>query len=315
MMRAELDEGMTRRKLGDTQRGVIVVKHHKTGRLRPVSALYMSPCTTFTGQKESALLVVDATSISMLLLWQRVLCRILPDSSLAFPEFDGTKLGHPERKMGAAAKSLGHILPTPTGFRKDLEIRNKRQEGPMREAVSRALAHSLSTAQQYYQAPTLSDTYKAYQAIDEIIRGERATSPGLTKEKVTAKKCKGNAKVMPSSSDTEGEQSDSYLEDDGESGQPIEEKGKGKGKGKERKAEDGKGKERKGEKGKERKGEKSKVMAKKSNRQDERDSYTEEEKGKGKRKERKGEAKSVMAKKVTGKRRETATWKKRGGVR
>ena len=74
-----------------------------------------------------------------------------------------------------AAKTLGHFLPTPGTFRKEFEIRNKRQEGPVREAVSRALSHSLATAQQCYQAPTMSDTYMAYGAMQDIITGTRGS--------------------------------------------------------------------------------------------------------------------------------------------
>ena len=54
-----------------------------------------------------------------------------------------------------AARGLGHTLPTATAFRKQVEIRNKRLSGAMRESVSRALSHSLMTAQQYYQAPVV----------------------------------------------------------------------------------------------------------------------------------------------------------------
>ena len=133
-------------------------------------------------------------------------------------------------QIGTAAKSLGHNLPSATEFRKEIEICNKRQEGQVRDAVSRALAHSLSTAQQYYHAPTLSDTFETYRGIDEIMRGERARSPKVEKAK--------EKEVKASSCDTE-EQRDSYLQDDRESGEQTEEKGKGKKKGK------GKGKERK----------------------------------------------------------------------
>lgn len=82
----------------------------------------------------------------------------------------------------------------------------------MREAVSRALAHSLSTSNQYYQAPTLRDTYMTYEAIDEIIREKRARSPS-PKEKedtdsdqqteVKRKKEKGKekSKVMAQNTD------------------------------------------------------------------------------------------------------------------
>ena len=99
------------------------------------------------------------------------------DSPLAFPDFDGQQVSHLERKIEVATRPLGHSLPTATVFRKELEIRNKRQEGPTREAVSRALSHSLSIALQYYQAPTLTDTYSAYNAIGAIINGERGGSP------------------------------------------------------------------------------------------------------------------------------------------
>ena len=110
-----------------------------------------------------------------------------PNSTLGFPDFEGKSVKHLERKVEIAATALGHNLPTPTAFRKELEIRNKRQEGPMKEAVSRALSHSLATAQQYYQAPTMSGTYVAYGAMQEIIGGTRASSPpaaaGVQQEK------------------------------------------------------------------------------------------------------------------------------------
>jgi hypothetical protein len=87
--------------LGDTQRAVVVVKHHKTG------------------PKESALLVADATTVPMLGLWPgEVIQTNLPESSLVFPEYDGTTLLHLEGKISKAARSLGHILPTATCFRK-----------------------------------------------------------------------------------------------------------------------------------------------------------------------------------------------------
>lgn len=133
---------------------------------------------SLTGRKESALLVADSTTVKMLLLWTKVLNRMsFSASTLAFPDFEGNVMKHPERKMITAASLLGHTLPLPTAFRKELETRNKRQEGPLREAVSRALAHSLSTAQQYYQAPTISDAYMAYRAMQDIITGTRGLSP------------------------------------------------------------------------------------------------------------------------------------------
>ena len=91
----------------------------------------------FAGRKESALLVADATTIKMLLLWTKLMSLDLP---LAFPDFDGQQVSHLERKIEVATRPLGHSLPTARAFRKELQIRNKRQEGPMREAVSRALS-------------------------------------------------------------------------------------------------------------------------------------------------------------------------------
>lgn len=52
----------------------------------------------------------------------------------------------------------------------------------MREADSLALSHSLGIAQQYYQAPTMSNTYSAYSIMQDIICGARAASP--TKENI-----------------------------------------------------------------------------------------------------------------------------------
>ena len=113
----------------------------------------------------------------MMLLWVKLLQKTAPDSPLAFPDFDGKEVTHLERKIDGAARGLGHRLPTATAFRKQVEIRNKRLGGAMRESVSRALSHSLMTAQQYYQAPTLSDIYGAYTIVQDIIAGARAGSP------------------------------------------------------------------------------------------------------------------------------------------
>lgn len=138
---------------------------------------FTSPLFSLTGRREPALLVVDATSIEMVLLWMKVQESVWPDSTLAFPDFEGKEVRHLERRMEAAARTVGHEIPRPTIFRRALENRNKREEGPMREAISRSMSHSLATAQQYYQAPTISDTYKAYGAVQEIIGGTRGLSP------------------------------------------------------------------------------------------------------------------------------------------
>lgn len=128
---------------------------------------------SFAARKEAALLVADGPSVQMALLWMKLL-GTLPDCTLAFPELDGSQVRHLERKIETAAKSIGHTLPRPTAFRKSLEIRNKRLSGPMREA---GLTHSLGTAQQYYQAPTVSDVYSAFSVMQDIIGGARAGSP------------------------------------------------------------------------------------------------------------------------------------------
>ena len=101
----------------------------------------------------------------MLNLWVRVLEK-LPATELAFPQFDGTRMVH---LVDHAARALGHSLPTATTFRKQLVINNKRIEGPNREALSRALSHSISTAAQYYQAPTHGDSLSTYRTIQELI--------------------------------------------------------------------------------------------------------------------------------------------------
>ena len=79
--------------------------------------------------------------------------------------------------MQNSAKLLGHDLPTATEFRKQLEIRNKRLDGPRREAVSRSLSHSLGTAAQYYQAPTQRDTLATFRTIRSLIDGREGHSP------------------------------------------------------------------------------------------------------------------------------------------
>ena len=88
--------------------------------------------------------------------------------------------------MEVAARTVGHAIPKPTIFRKAMESRNKREDGPVREAISQSMCHSLATAQQYYQAPTISDTYRAYGAVQEIIGGTRGLSPPIqsTREEV-----------------------------------------------------------------------------------------------------------------------------------
>ena len=135
--------------------------------------------------------MADATNTEMIVLWLRVLQVISLDSPLAFPDFEGKPMAHLERRVKKAAKFWRHVLPNATAFHKEVEIRNKRQEGPLREAVSRALSHSLATAQQYYQAPTLHDAYMAYGVMQDIIGGERAVSPGAESSPSPEQKGKG----------------------------------------------------------------------------------------------------------------------------
>ena len=137
-----------------------------------------------TGRKESALLIADETAICMIKLWLKVLAQVHPDCELAFPDFQGQRPQHIERRVDSAAKILGHSLLTATSLRKVIEIFNKRLEGPSREAVSRALSHSLNTAQRYYQAPTLRDAYSAYEMMQGIMGGTQAVSlPPVVKGK------------------------------------------------------------------------------------------------------------------------------------
>ena len=134
-------------------------------------------------------MVADATSITMILLWLKLLGKTAPNNPLAFPDSDGKEVKHLERKIDTAAKVLGYRLPTATAFRKQVEIRNKRLSGPMRESESRSLSHSLTTAQQYYQASTMSDVHGVYTIAQDIIAGARASSP-VKKEHVSEREAR-----------------------------------------------------------------------------------------------------------------------------
>ena len=138
-MSGELEEGLKRRQLGDTQRAVIVVKNHKTGWWRASAELGKHHSFSLQGEKSRHYW----WPVSRCYSWMKLLQTMSLDSPLAFPDFDGQEVSHLERKIEVATRPLGHSLPTTTMFRKELEIRNKRQEGPTREAVSRALSHSL----------------------------------------------------------------------------------------------------------------------------------------------------------------------------
>lgn len=133
------------------------------------------------------MIVADATNIQMMVLWVKVVERLHENSDIAFPDYEGETLKHIERRINTAANALGHNLPTATNLRKELEISNKRQEGPLREAVSRALSHSLGTAQQYYQAPTLQDAYGAYASMQSIMGGKTpACEQGVNRKRKQA---------------------------------------------------------------------------------------------------------------------------------
>ena len=108
----------------------------------------------------------------------KVLDATFPETTLAFPDFDKRPLQHLERKVQTSAKTIGHTLPSATAFRKFIEIRNKRLSGPMRDAVSRSLSHSLGTAEQYYQAPSLNDVYStSFYSHLQMKRGEPPSLP------------------------------------------------------------------------------------------------------------------------------------------
>ena len=102
----------------------------------------------------------------------------IPETNLAFPNFDGSPVVHLERIIARATCALEHSLTTSTTFRKDVEIRNKRIEGLMREAVSQSLSHSIATACQYYQAPMRKDSVATYQTIQTLIDGGGKTMDG-----------------------------------------------------------------------------------------------------------------------------------------
>ena len=144
---------------------------------RQTSYTTCSPLTT-TGDTGSAVLVVEGDNLKALKLWMKVVGRVHQDTvTLAFPDLSGAPLQHLERKMDVAAKALGHSLPISTEFRKGVEIRNQRLDDPSRQAVSRALSHSLATAAQYYQAPTQQDGLRAFQSIRALMDEDPPTDP------------------------------------------------------------------------------------------------------------------------------------------
>lgn len=133
---------------------------------------------TSAGRTEAALLVADAINVEMLVVWLKVIEGVFDDAVvLAFPDFDGKPMTHPERKMDYASRSLGHTLPTSTTFQKKFEKDRKGKQ---------ALSHFMSAARQYYQVPTLQDTF-AYYAIESIMKCVRATSPCLEEMQIEDK--------------------------------------------------------------------------------------------------------------------------------
>ena len=88
----------------------------------------------------------SANRIEMLLLWHRVVTQLLPNTQYAFPSLDRIQMKHSERRVSLAAQTLGYCLPNITAFRKVVEIRNKRLEESVWQAVSGALSHSSATA-------------------------------------------------------------------------------------------------------------------------------------------------------------------------
>lgn len=127
--------------------------------------------------------MVSGEDILLVKLWLKVRDAVHngdhTTGTLAFPDLGGAAVAHLERKIQTAAKDLGYALPTATEFRKDLEVRNKRLEGPAREAVSRHLSHSSNTAAQYYQSPTQGDSLATFRIIGRLIDGRHGTSIAL----------------------------------------------------------------------------------------------------------------------------------------
>ena len=116
MTKQEMLEGLQRRRLGELDHAVIVVKNHKTGSL-VVHTILSYSYFHVTGCKESALICDDATAIIMIRLWLKILEHMLPDCVLAFPDFEGKSQEHMERKIAMVSKALGYSLPTATSLR------------------------------------------------------------------------------------------------------------------------------------------------------------------------------------------------------
>ena len=218
MTATELKQGLESRTLGKTDRAIFMVKHHKTGQSHPQILSDIPPL--LTDKTASAILVADNVTVKMLVLWQRLLSRVL-ESDLAFPEFDGTILTHLERKVERAAKALpahSNSVPKRSGNTKQTAGRTNTRR------ISRSMSHSQGTSATYYQAPTSKDSYVTYQTIVALIDGERGKSP--TPE-VSEEEDRVAARVSKRKKRTYDDEED---EEEDENGQAVllREKGKGK---------------------------------------------------------------------------------------
>ena len=99
------------------------------------------------GKTRAAVLVADATGVKMIILWGKVIDRVMPNAELAFPKLNGSRTKHLERIILWQRRSWDTACPLPL-FKKELEIRNKR-ENPMQQALSQTISHSSSTAETY----------------------------------------------------------------------------------------------------------------------------------------------------------------------
>ena len=124
-------------------------------------------------------MVADKRVRPALALWERFVKSTF-QTEVAFPSYRGGEASHIERVMEAAAKTVGHSLPTATTFRKAIEVRNKRLPDPLREAVSRDLCHPSGTAEAYYRASSTRDIVQTYKRIGAIIEGMLGGSPDKT---------------------------------------------------------------------------------------------------------------------------------------
>ena len=145
MTRGQLQHVLEKRQLWAMNTAFVIVKNHKIGKSQhPNSSL---TAATITGKMGSSILVVGADDIPLVNLWMKLHAFIHNHQDKNNTDMVEFPVAHFECKMKNAAQLLQDDLPTATDFQKQLEIRDKRLDGPRQEAVCPCLFLTLSEQQ------------------------------------------------------------------------------------------------------------------------------------------------------------------------